>query len=1139
MVHPPSSRQDGRLSRRHTRAKTFSSRILSRFGFLVFGLMLLASWGGYQIASRNLSQSLSALPQFKAISQAQEMSSTLENIRQKFIQLRDDTHDYTPETLREGLRFTFKGQEELIQEIGVKLPDSMGFMLFRDKGDFIELSHDIASTGSYAPFQQLLTFNLSLNKISLFPAVHYTPQGFANGATPSGEAVMRMALPVDDETVLILGINFKAWSDQLIPSALQKEFGVLNNGQESVSESHTSPDNLQLSYYFDNAGWILAERSNQPNTEWHPNLARMGFGGDFGRQGYDAAFRPWAQHEKYWRMVTDIHEGRTGVIHESASGYSQDFKHTYGFLCYAPIVFSLNGITTPIPMGGIAFFESAPNIFASSWQTIGFYAAILFGGFLLFAVMTLRFSRRLSRPFITSGNELKTMLEQRDLHYLQHDKASAEHASLTSSINTLITLTKGQSEQLDIMTATIQQTQATLPIDIDRNISSAILAGEFGLVGSSKAIAHVRENIHKAAQAGTDVLVWGETGTGKELVASAIHKASSRKNGPYISINCGALDENLLMDTLFGHVAGAFSDAVEDRKGAFLAASGGTLHLDELGNASPRVQQSLLRALSVRHIRPLGSDKEIPFDTRVIAATNADLLKSANEGKFRQDLYYRLAIINIHIPPLRERKEDIPELAAFYIIESCRRLKKQTTYLSRGALKALTEHSWPGNVREFSNCLTRAVAYTEGDLILPEHIAFEPTSTMYGHDASGMTSASKNFWSNPWGKGPAKAMDPSSLPADYLWPAPPRDNFSLTREAQQAEENRRSLLEPDSPHTPPTSCPWNNPLKEFANSGMQTQGDNHQVSPAGHRQASSTSTSSKSSSSPLTQRNPKGMSTSMGEGDLAPAAMQNIPNEVHVVVPTDSGSTVGGSHAPAGTSPAHQAEYPKDYQSNHQNNHQNNHQKGYQNGHTPENAHALSAPSVHSPVGPEAGTHQHPSAHSRAQHAWPSPQGQPHHLRVPQPTVTGGTHPTYQNNYQGNYQANHQFKSGPTPNLVNDALAASIGMPNTHFTDSAENENGYGGTTLTPTVLLLYNQLLEKNEINERQMEALILSHSRKSFTRADYEKVSGTHVSSRTIQNDLKDLLKLGLLIKTGNGPSTSYHKGDLPKLKTRTNQP
>ena len=1126
MIHPPSPHQDSRLSRRKPKGKTFTSRILSRLSFLVFGLMLLASWGGYQIASRNLSQSLGALPQFKAVSQAQEMSSTLENIRQKFIQLRDTTHEYTPEALREGLRFTFKGQEELIQEIGVKLPDSMGFMLFRDKGEFIELSHDIASAGSYAPFQQLLTFNLSLNKISLFPAVHYTPQGFANGATPSGEAVMRMTLPVDEETVLILGINFKAWSDKLIPSALQKEFGTQTDSEKSSAESSVSPENLQLAYYFDNAGWILAERSNQPNTEWHPNLARMGFGGDFGRQGYDAAFRPWAQHEKYWRMVTDIHEGRTGIIHESASGYSQDFKHTYGFLCYAPIVFSPNGISPPAPVGGIAFFESAPNIFASSWQTIGFYAVILFGAFLLFVAITLRFSRRLSRPFIASGNELKAMLEQRDLHYLQHDKASAEHTSLTSSVNTLITLTKGQSEQLDIMTATIQQTQATLPIDIDRNISSAILAGEFGLVGSSKAIAHVRENIHKAAQAGTDVLVWGETGTGKELVASAIHKASSRKNGPYISINCGALDENLLMDTLFGHVAGAFSDAVEDRKGAFLSASGGTLHLDELGNASPRVQQSLLRALSVRHIRPLGSDKEIPFDTRVIAATNADLLKAANEGKFRQDLYYRLAIINIHIPPLRKRKEDIPELAAFYIIESCRRLKKQTTYLSRGALKALTDHSWPGNVREFSNCLTRAVAYTEGDLILPEYIAFEPTSSMYGHDGSGMTSPAGSFWS----KTSAKSIDASSLPADYIWPAPPRDNFSLTPEAQQAEDTRRSQCEPDNPHSTPATCPWDKPwdkpFKKPVKDSLPPHAGNRQNTPEAHWQASATSPST--SASPSVQGNSK----DMNEADLAHNTMKNTPNNAQIRIGADS---TGGSHAPADTPPAYQADYSPDdpasyqmdYQANDPNHYPKDYQKDYPTGHDHVNAQGLSAPSATPPPGFVSGAPQHPSSHSREHQSWSAPQGQPHHLEVPQSTLTDATTNNYQNNYQ--------YK--PSQNLVNDALRASIGMPNTHFT--ASGENGYGGTTLTPTVLLLYNQLLEKNEINERQMEALILSHSRKSFTRADYEKISGTNLSSRTIQNDLKDLLKLGLLIKTGNGPSTSYHKGDLPKLKTTTNQP
>ena len=218
----------------------------------------------------------------------------------------------------------------------------------------------------------------------------------------------------------------------------------------------------------------------------------------------------------------------------------------------------------------------------------------------------------------------------------------------------------------------------------------------------------------------------GEAGVGKSAIAKAIHKMSNRANGPFITINCGALDENLLIDTLFGHVKGAFTEARQPRKGAFLTAEGGTLMLDEIGNAAPKVQQALLRALSTRMIRPLGSDEDVPFDTRIIAATNAELLQDAQEGPFREDLYYRLAVITIRTPPLRRRKSDLPLLAVFFLTRAAESQGLPTPRLSRGALRKLQEYHWPGNVRELQNCLTRALAFCENGLIFAENIQLGP-----------------------------------------------------------------------------------------------------------------------------------------------------------------------------------------------------------------------------------------------------------------------------------------------------------------------------------------------------------------------------------------------------------------------------
>ncbi len=245
------------------------------------------------------------------------------------------------------------------------------------------------------------------------------------------------------------------------------------------------------------------------------------------------------------------------------------------------------------------------------------------------------------------------------------------------------------------------------------------------LIGQSQAMLALQSLIRKAAAAEADVLIVGETGTGKELTAGAIHRQSDRANGPFISINCGGLDENLLMDTLFGHVKGAFTEAKTDRKGAFLASDGGTLFLDEIGTATPAVQKALLRALSVRRLRPLGSDHESEFDVRVIAATNENLLDLVQRGEFRDDLYYRLKVIFIQMPPLRQRPEDIPILANHFLRELARATGRAETGLSRGALEKLLVHDWQGNVRELKNCITRALAFTEGDVLYAEDLHFD------------------------------------------------------------------------------------------------------------------------------------------------------------------------------------------------------------------------------------------------------------------------------------------------------------------------------------------------------------------------------------------------------------------------------
>jgi transcriptional regulator with GAF, ATPase, and Fis domain len=213
------------------------------------------------------------------------------------------------------------------------------------------------------------------------------------------------------------------------------------------------------------------------------------------------------------------------------------------------------------------------------------------------------------------------------------------------------------------------------------------------------------------------VLLVGESGTGKELAARAVHSLSARRERPFVAVNCAAIPEPLLESELFGHERGAFTDARERRTGKFEAASGGTLVLDEIGELAPAVQAKMLRALQDQVIDRVGGTESIQVDVRVIAATNRDLRRAVDEGRFRADLFYRIHVLPIELPPLRERREDIPLLAEAFLARACRETDRPALTLDPPARRALQHYAWPGNVRELENALERAVALGEGDVI--------------------------------------------------------------------------------------------------------------------------------------------------------------------------------------------------------------------------------------------------------------------------------------------------------------------------------------------------------------------------------------------------------------------------------------
>ncbi len=254
---------------------------------------------------------------------------------------------------------------------------------------------------------------------------------------------------------------------------------------------------------------------------------------------------------------------------------------------------------------------------------------------------------------------------------------------------------------------------------LDENARLRQREGE-GIVGSGPGMARVRELIEQAGPSEATVLILGESGTGKELVADALHRASQRARKPLIKVNCAALPADLLESELFGYVKGAFTGAVKDKPGRFQLAAGGTLFLDEIGDMPASLQAKLLRALQEKVVEPLGAVKAVETDVRILAATNRDLRADVAAGRFREDLYYRLAVLEISIPPLRDRLSDLPTLAGHLLRKLGKKNHKEIRAVSPAFLEALTRHSWPGNVRELENVLERALILARADVLGPE-----------------------------------------------------------------------------------------------------------------------------------------------------------------------------------------------------------------------------------------------------------------------------------------------------------------------------------------------------------------------------------------------------------------------------------
>jgi two-component system response regulator PilR (NtrC family) len=302
-------------------------------------------------------------------------------------------------------------------------------------------------------------------------------------------------------------------------------------------------------------------------------------------------------------------------------------------------------------------------------------------------------------------------------------------------------------------------------------------------IGDNEKIQAIYDIIHRVTGTDSTVLIQGENGTGKELVARTLHYSSARAYGPFIPVNCGSFPEHLLESELFGHVKGAFTNAFYDKKGLMEAADNGTFFLDEVGEFSPALQVKLLRVIEEREIKPIGSTETKKIDVRFIAATNSDLQEKVKAGEFREDLFYRLNVITINLPPLRERRDDIPLLAGHFLAKYNHTLKKSVTRFTPEALELLRSYDWPGNVRELENVIQRAVILTKNTFIEPGNLSLK---------SLGLTAikAQDNFFPDEGINLEEKAKD---MEVDYILKALDKTNSNITQAANLLKIPVRAL----------------------------------------------------------------------------------------------------------------------------------------------------------------------------------------------------------------------------------------------------------------------------------------------------------------------------------------------------------
>ncbi len=739
------SNMDGRPPRR--RFLSFIPLFLRRLGIrgkLLLALLppivltlMVSGYTSYKVSEDFIEIALERTVKMHTLAIAREMEQYLDDCRTDLLFLSQGSMQAAQlrATLEKLLRSGDRSYCELCY-----LPESGGqaVLLVRRNGSITEVPVSDYTTLRHNPFEELKRLNqLKQGTVLLsdITEVVYPAAGAGSSNRHTRSHVIRFYTLFPGDGNSPPGLIFLS-----IKAAELRNILSWYNSPESPLWAFPRSDELRFSYFLNSDGWILfqSEQPDKGDEEFSTYLARENFTGTLGKKGHDAAFRPNENHLRYWKAFSDIKAGLSGLAKVPEEHVGNSVVDSF-FFSYAPVRFINAPDAPPIIYGGVAFVDRSQLPVVAGYKNRDMTFLVTVASIFLISFLIFLFGRIITKPIRALASSVNSMSTLEDMEEIHLPYGGLDIDTLQSSINNIIKRVKRQMVELKAKDEEIFNVnkRERAPLKREREALAELELSRIPeIIGIGPVISDMKVNILKAAQADVDVLVSGETGTGKQLVAEAIHNHSSRTAMPFISLNCGALDENLLLDALFGHVKGAFSEAKEDRNGAFVEANAGTLFLDEIQSASPKVQQSLLRAIASRKIKPLGSDKEVEVDVRIIAATNVDIPSLIERKIFREDLYYRLKVLSIATPALREHQENIPLLSVYYLDQAQQLAGRENLDLSKGALAKLVKYEWPGNVRELVNCITRAAVMAETDVIQPEEIRLENEKLQNEYDTS-------------------------------------------------------------------------------------------------------------------------------------------------------------------------------------------------------------------------------------------------------------------------------------------------------------------------------------------------------------------------------------------------------------------